>query len=153
MVRIVCVGNRLVAADAAGPGVYDALATETLPFGVELTDAGLAGLDILRWIDGADRVILVDAVQGFAAPGEMVVLDARGAARQSVLSRDHSGGVMYALRALPHLDDSTPVVLVGIESPLTEESIREAAKICVKLAAMDVWEWPRCDGILCGECA
>ena len=46
-VRIICVGNRLVAADAAGPQVHDRLAGRPLPPGVELVDGGLQGLDLL----------------------------------------------------------------------------------------------------------
>jgi Ni,Fe-hydrogenase maturation factor len=38
--RIICIGNRHVAGDAAGPQVYERLRERALPPGVELVDGG-----------------------------------------------------------------------------------------------------------------
>ena len=47
MKRIICVGNRHSAADAAGPLVYERLARMERPLDIEVIDGALAGLDLL----------------------------------------------------------------------------------------------------------
>ncbi len=70
-VAILCIGNRLMLDDGAGPAVYDAL-EEGYRFGgdVALYDAGCMTMDLLPQVCKADFVIVVDAVDGTGeAPG------------------------------------------------------------------------------------
>lgn len=59
---ILCCGNILAAADGFGIHVLDELRKRNLPKNVELIDGGTGGLDILNYIENADKVIIVDAV-------------------------------------------------------------------------------------------
>jgi hydrogenase maturation protease len=134
--RIVCVGNRLVAGDTAGPRVHDLLVATDLPPGIELRDGGLRGLDLVSWIEGTERTVIVDATRGHGDPGEVTVLDPARAAACSPDRMDHGAGVAYALAALEALSaESAPdVVVVGIEEPAGDAAIRRAAKLALLLA-------------------
>jgi hydrogenase maturation protease len=136
MRRIVCIGNRYVAEDAAGPRVFDALKARPLPEGVQVVDGGLAGLDLLRHADGAERLIFVDASVGLGAPGSVAELDPDALARGASRSLGHAAGLPYLLRALPLASDQAPpaVRVVGVESPFDAEAIERAAALALRLA-------------------
>lgn len=134
MKRIICVGNRYEPADAAGPRVFDRLRSRELPTGLEVIDGGLAGLDLLRFFEGADHVVLVDGVCGFAAPGDLVVLEAEEVAALAADRYDHAAGLPYLLRALPAVCAGRPprVQVVGIEAPATERAVDAAARLALR---------------------
>lgn len=67
-VRVIGVGNPWAGDDAVGIAVSRHLQTQNLP-GVDIIEAGLMGLDVLDLIDGAEHVILIDAVQSDRSPG------------------------------------------------------------------------------------
>lgn len=136
MRRIICIGNRYVLDDAAGPRVHDRLCGRPLPEGVELIDGGLGGLDLLRHMDGAERVVLVDAVRGFCRAGGVVLLDPAAAGLERPARLDHATGIAYLLASLPHAcERSVPeVLLLGVEAPPgaaepDEKAIDEAARM------------------------
>jgi len=136
MNRIVCVGNRYDARDAAGPAVLDCLAQSELPPGLELRDGGLAGLDLLPMVEDAQRVVFVDSVQGYASPGTVVVLDAETAAQAAPRELGHAAGLAGMLRMMPAVcgPRRAEVLVVGIEAPHTLESVQKAARTAVALA-------------------
>lgn len=139
MRRIVCIGNRYIAGDDAGPRVHDLLALEALPEGVELIDAGLAGLDLLRLLEASEQVIFVDAVSGFAEPDAVVVLDATTVAAQASLRCDHAAGLPYALSLAPRVcDDLAPDVrLVGVERPASDDAVARARRTVMAIVRAD----------------
>jgi len=67
--RIICLGNPLMGDDGVGIAVYEVLRQKTLPEGVALVEAGTIGLGLLHLLEGAGRVILVDAVEMGLVPG------------------------------------------------------------------------------------
>ncbi len=136
VLRIICVGNRYVQADAAGPAVYARLRAAALPPGVELVDGGLGGLDLLRLAEGAERVVFVDQVSGFAAPGEVVELPGAEAAATAGPHYDHAAGLAYLLRVLPAVCAGPPpeVWVVGIEGSADAAAVEAAAAASLRLA-------------------
>jgi len=130
--RIVCVGSRLVAEDAAGPAVYDLLSSRPLPDGVEVIDGGLGGLSLLRMADGAEGLVFVDAVSGFGAPGEVLLLPARDVAAEATPD-GHAGGLPFLLALLPRVSDLAPggVAVVGLEAPWDDDALARAASLAV----------------------
>lgn len=116
-VRIICVGNRIAPGDDLGPRVHDLLAGRSLPPGVELIDGGLMGLDLARLVDGTARSVFVDAVEGFAEPGAVVVLPRQQVALLAEGAWGHGAGLPYLFHMLPGLcEDTMPeVILVGGE--------------------------------------
>ncbi|MBU1564551.1 MAG: hydrogenase maturation protease [Proteobacteria bacterium] len=137
---IICIGNRFVEEDAAGPQVFDRLQTmQPLPAGIELVEGGLAGLNLLPLLEQGGRVVFVDAVKGFTHPGEIVLLT-----HQEILqtpgqfSFDHGAGLPYLLAVLPKVYDGEmpeEIVLLGLEGRCGEETIEKAANMSVTIAA------------------
>ncbi|MDO8607310.1 MAG: hydrogenase maturation protease [Phaeospirillum sp.] len=117
--RIICVGNRHSPGDDLGPRVHALLAGSRLPGGVELVDGGLCGLDLLRVIEGAGRAVFVDAVAGFARPGEVVTLHREDVAALTEGVWGHDAGLPYLFHLLPRVcDGEVPeVLLIGAEGP------------------------------------
>ena len=137
MKRIICIGNSLVAQDSAGFRVFLRLAARELPADVELIDGGLCGLDLIRFVEGAERVVFVDAVSGVARPGETVTLDAAQVSALAQVSYGHEAGLPYLLRLLPAACDGPipPITLVGLEGEFAAQGIEEAASLALAIAA------------------
>ena len=136
MKRIICVGNRYSPRDAAGPLVHDRLTQRELPCDVEVIDGGLAGLDLLRFLQGAQRVVFVDAVFDSDSPDGVVVLDADDAARHAGAAYDHSAGLAYLLRVLPQVCEGEipEILLVGVQGVPDQSTIAAAADLSLTIA-------------------
>jgi hydrogenase maturation protease len=134
--RIVCIGNRYAEGDDFGPRVYDVLAALPRPAQVEVVDGGLAGLDLLRLLDDGREVVLVDAVDGFAEPGALTVLDGAEVARQADGTYGHQAGLPFLLQVLPLAAEHPPprIRLVGCEGIASEAAVRAAARLSLQLA-------------------
>lgn len=136
--RIICIGNRFIAEDGAGPAVFDILQDSVLPVGVEIIEGGLAGLNLLPHLEQGGRVIFVDAVSGFAPEGGVVVVDHETLlAKAEVEGYGHEAGLPYLLHVLPQVCEGElpkEIVLVGVEGICSKETIAQAAKMCVDIA-------------------
>ncbi len=136
MKRIICIGNRLLDGDAAGPRVYDCLTAGPDESDVEIIDGGIAGLNLLGLIDGTERIVFVDSVSGYAEPGRTVVLTPDQVPLPETVY-DHGAGLSYLFTVLSQACDRAPseVYLVGIEGPAGEAAIADAAMMAKELAA------------------
>ncbi len=137
MNRIICIGNRYLDGDAAGPLVYDLLRRQSLPDGVEIVDGGLAGLNLLPLLADPVRVVFVDALTGVAATEQVVVIEqARLLAECEAEGYGHSAGLPYLLRLRPQLypDASPEILVVGVTGQPTENKLRQAATLAVRIA-------------------
>ena len=119
---------------------YDLLSERPLPRDVEIVDGGLAGLNLLRFVEDAERVVFVDAVAGFSPVGGIVILDMDEAARRADGEFDHGAGLSYLLRMLPHVvvGRVPEIFLVGIEGVPDKDIIARAAETSVMLAVNGV---------------
>ena len=68
---ILGLGNLLLSDEGVGVHVARALAERELPPGVSVVEAGTAFLDVLSDIEKADRILLIDAMEGGGAPGSV----------------------------------------------------------------------------------
>ncbi len=69
-IKILGCGNTLMGDDGVGIRVIEKLQAMKLPGDIEIIDAGVGGMAILSWIEDADKVVIVDAVQtGNEPPG------------------------------------------------------------------------------------
>jgi hydrogenase maturation protease len=68
---ILGLGNLLLSDEGVGVHVARALAERKLPAGVAVVEAGTAFLDVLPDIEKADRILLVDAMEGGGTPGSV----------------------------------------------------------------------------------
>lgn len=68
---ILGLGNLLLADEGVGVHAARALAGTELPPGVSVVEAGTAFLDVLPEIEKAERIVLIDAMEGGGAPGSV----------------------------------------------------------------------------------
>ena len=135
-IRIICVGNRYVESDNVGPRVYDYLARRDMPEDVSLIDGGLAGLDLLRFVEGGRRVVFVDALHGFV-PGDLpLVLDHGTALGEWAAGYGHDGGLAYLLRMLPAVcgNGLPEIALVGAGAPVATDVVGHLAEMALSIA-------------------
>jgi hydrogenase maturation protease len=71
---ILGIGNLLLSDEGVGVHVARALAKRELPPDVSVVEAGTAFLDVLPDIEKADRILLVDAMEGGGAPGSVYLV-------------------------------------------------------------------------------
>ena len=73
---VLCVGNPILGDDGLGPRVAEALAEDGgLPPGAVVECGFTGGLDLLPAVEGAERLILVDAVDIGERPGAVLCFD------------------------------------------------------------------------------
>jgi len=65
------IGNLLLKDEGVGVHLIQTLEKETLPSGLELVDGGTSTLNILPLIKGANKIIVVDAMQAGGEPGSI----------------------------------------------------------------------------------
>ncbi len=151
MNRIICVGNSLVADDAAGWLVGRRLAELELPPDVEVVDGGLAGLGLLTVVEGAERVVFVDAAWGVGPPGTVRSLDPALVASAADPEDGHGAGLPYLLRVLPAACQAPPreIHVVGLEPPWSHHEVEAAARLALELAVGDPSPAQPQDGARC----
>jgi hydrogenase maturation protease len=114
--HIVCFGNDLHGDDGFGVRVYERLSRLAWPADVGVFNAGIAGLDALRFLEGCDRAILVDALADAGNIGEVRVLRRADLAAADPPRNGHDPGIPYLLAALEVIRDPPPdILVVGVE--------------------------------------
>lgn len=69
------VGNLLLSDEGIGiHAVRRLLEAQVLPDDVEIVDGGTAGLNLLYYLEGVERLVIIDAVQTGGPPGTLVRL-------------------------------------------------------------------------------
>ena len=71
MKRIIGCGNLLFRDEGIGVHLIRYLQDKKLPADVELVDGATGGFDLISFIEGSNKVIIVDAVQGNGSPGDI----------------------------------------------------------------------------------
>lgn len=115
---VVGIGNLLLQDDGVGVHVIRALEKHPLPSDVELLDGGTAGCDLLPFLTGAEKIIVVDAVQGGGPPGAVYRLTPEdcGVPQADDAISLHDLGILVVLHDLKLLEGrSVPVVIIGVE--------------------------------------
>ena len=114
---VIGVGNELLRDEGVGVVVARALKGELLPAEVEVIEGGVAGLDLLFEMEGADRAVIVDAADMGLEPGAIRVfsppeLEFEGLAKLASL---HHVSLLDVLELGKLTGLQTEVVIVGIQ--------------------------------------
>jgi hydrogenase 3 maturation protease len=116
MRHIVCFGNELHGDDGFGVRIYAQLRQLTWPKNVEIFNAGIAGLNALRFLENCRQAILVDALANFGNVGEIFVLKPEDLADRPQQLTGHGLGIPYLLEALKIIRNPLPgILIVGVE--------------------------------------
>lgn len=125
-IRIIGVGNPLMGDDGIGIAAAELLDALPLPAGVEVIDGGTGGLTLLDLMDGAEKVVLIDAVETGGAPGSMVRFSPSEVAMEGGgpgLSL-HEAGLEEVLALGREMDLLPPqIVIYGIEPASVERRL------------------------------
>ena len=120
---IIGVGSPLMGDDGVGLAALERIREEwRFEPAVELVDGGTWGMNILPFIDGADRLLFLDAVRTGAGPGEVVRLDRQDLPRfLSTKLSPHQIDLREVL-ALAELRGTLPAetVVLGVEPAVVE---------------------------------
>jgi len=114
--HIVCFGNELHGDDGFGSRIYAQLCQLTWTKDVEVFNAGIAGLNALRFLEDCRQAILVDALANFGNVGEVFVLRPDDLAHRPEQLTGHGLGLPYLLEALKVIREPLPdILIVGVE--------------------------------------
>ena len=114
-IAILGVGNVLLKDEGIGIHVVQALRGMPLPDGVEVVDGGTSP-DLPYLVEGADKLIVVDAVQVGGEPGSIYRLTPEDVAAQpEALMSIHQMGLLESLRAMRLDGGPKEVVIIGVE--------------------------------------
>ncbi len=147
---VVCVGNELVADDAAGWAVYQRLAAGALPPGVHAIFLACGGMALIEALGGEDLLVIVDAVElGFPA-GTVHTIAAEELPRSGGAVSAHGIGIPEVLevgRLLCPERMPRRTVLIGIEGRCFDRPGREmtaaveaAVPVAVHRVVRTLWE-------------
>ena len=115
-IHVVCFGNPYQGDDAVGIHVARLLAADC-PAGVQVYEAGIAGLNAVGCFEGCERAIVVDAVRTGLPPGTVGWLDPAAVATPVHGLSNHLQGVASLLTVLPLALDGPvpPIAILGVE--------------------------------------
>ena len=110
------VGNLLLKDEGVGIHVIKALENEKLPAHVHLMDGGTGGLHLLSWLQGYDRIIMIDATLDNNPPGTVRLIQPRYATDFPPLMSAHEIGLKDMIDAMILTDDLPETHLIVISA-------------------------------------
>lgn len=138
-VLVLGIGNLLLQDEGAGVRAVEEFGRRySVPEGVELLDGGTSGIELLQYIQGRDRLILIDVVKGGKPPGTITRLEGEEvpALFQKKIS-PHQLGISDLL-ATALLIDKIPkqVALFGIEPKSVETGLELSGEVGGKIGLL-----------------
>jgi len=113
--HIICFGNDFHGDDAVGIRIYHALAQLPWPSGVQIFEAGIAGLNAIRLFHACNRALIVDAYHNPDNPGAVELFDLSRLSKLAPIKNGHSAGVDFLIKALQASDYPLPEIrMVGV---------------------------------------
>ena len=124
------VGNELFRDEGVGVHAARILQTKLLPSDVEVIDGGTSP-DIWSLIDGADKLIIVDAVRGGCEPGTIYRFTPQQiVADRGIVTSVHQMGILENLSLMELVGGKPKVtVIIGVEPAELEPGLELSAKL------------------------
>ena len=130
-ILVLGIGNTMLRDEGIGVRVAEKMMKMSLPPEVEVMDGGIKGLDLLYFIEGRKKVIVVDAVKAGAPPGTLFrFTDNDLAAKKGTLRSAH--GIDFSdVIAVARFTGTKPaeVIFLGIEPEDLSVSMELSPKI------------------------
>lgn len=147
---VIGVGNPLLGDDGLGIAALARLREAyVVPDEVELVDGGTWGMNLLPVIEGAEHVLLVDAIATGASPGTMTVLPRHRLPRYLATKISPHQVDLHDVLALAELRGTLPdeTVAIGLEpeqvafTPELSEALRRGLDQLVSLVVDQLARW------------
>lgn len=130
---VVGFGNLLMGDDGVGIRVVQELRQHPLPAHVEIVDGGLASLEVLAAVHGADRLVLVDALTGSGVPGDIyrLTLEDLETPPSAPVYSLHEFTLADALYLMQKTGALPPTTIYGIEPASTDMSLELTPAVAI----------------------
>ena len=113
---ILGVGNLLLKDEGVGIHAIRALENESLPPDVTLMDGGTGGLHLISWLQGYDRIIMIDATLDDNPPGTIRVIQPRYASDFPPLMSAHEIGLRDMIEAMSLMGNLPEIRLIVVSA-------------------------------------
>jgi len=110
------VGNLLLRDEGVGIHAIHTLENENLPPDVTLMDGGTGGLHLLSWLQGYDRIIMIDATLDNNPPGTIRLIQPRYASDFPPLMSAHEIGLRDMIEAMCLLGNLPEIRLIVVSA-------------------------------------
>jgi hydrogenase maturation protease len=143
-ILILGVGNILLKDEGVGVHVVNILKEMPLPVNVEVLDGGTAGLDLVDFIAGRKKLIVIDAVKAGDKPGTIYRLTEKNLAiKPKAIMSFHEVDLLDAIHMSIVMDEKPEeIIVIGIEpkdmsdglelSPEIEERLPRIIEVVMK---------------------
>jgi len=128
-ILIAGIGNLLFTDEGIGVHIIRELSKRDLPEEIELAEIGTATFELVRFMEGKDKIVIVDAIISDQSPGTIYKLtpDDLQSGKGKLLTSLHQFGVVEALESGAQMGNKPEVIIFGIvpkdyQSPNTELS-------------------------------
>jgi len=129
-ILILGVGNLLLKDEGVGVHVVKRLEDINLPSYVEVLDGGTLGLDLLFYIEGRKKVIVIDAVKAGGSPGTIYrFADSDIEAKANISFSAHHIDFMDVLKTAHFLGRNPEITFIGIEPKNISEGLKLSPEI------------------------
>ena len=124
-ILILGIGNVLLKDEGIGVRVAEKMQQMSLPPDVEVLEGGVKGLDLIYFIEGREKVIVVDAVKAGAPPGTLFrFTDKDLAAKKGTLRSAHGIDFSDVIAITGFMGIKPPeIVFLGIEPESLDASM------------------------------
>ena len=133
---ILGMGNLLLCDEGVGVHVARALAQRSLPPDVAVVEAGTAFLDVLPDIEKADRILLIDAMEGGGAPGSVYRMPFDQCLHPEMLASLHGFDLSRVL-FMAGSDRKPEVTVFGVEPARIEWGVELSATVQRSIHAVE----------------
>ncbi|MBW2020412.1 MAG: HyaD/HybD family hydrogenase maturation endopeptidase [Deltaproteobacteria bacterium] len=132
---ILGVGNMLLSDEGVGVHVANKLMEMSLPPGVEVVEGGTDGFGLMNVVTGADRLIVVDAVKGGAAPGSIYRFDINDAPAYPDMYKTsvHQIGILEVVHLSELIGKTPETTIIGVEPKSLDMGMELSPEVKAKL--------------------
>jgi hydrogenase maturation protease len=144
-ILILGIGNILLKDEGIGVRVVEKIKDMPLPSDVEVMDGGTLGLDLLFYIEGRKKVIVIDTVKADRPPGTLYRFTDKDLEEKTGLLRTaHGVDFSDVIKAADRFSEKKPeeIIFIGVEpedmsegtelSPTIEEKIPRIIELVMK---------------------
>lgn len=131
-IRIIGIGNPLMGDDGIGIEAIRWLENEDFPDSVELIDGGCAGLKLLPLLFDCDQLLIIDAADFGARPGQLKTLTDKDLGQITLPPKNssaHEMGLADILHAAKTFAPLPPLTLILIQINSCQPSLEISAQI------------------------
>jgi len=123
-ILILGVGNVLLKDEGIGVRVAEKMMEMSLPPDVEVLEGGVKGLDLLYYIEGREKIVVVDTVKAGAPPGTLFRFTDRDlAGKKGVMRSAHGIDFSDVVAISGFMGNKPEIVFLGIEPESLEASM------------------------------